>query len=327
MQVDYSFSQRALHHIVLSSKYLKRIFFDLEASLYRNDITNIDILKPVFITGLARSGTTILLRNLYASNQFSSTTYEDMPFVLCPNLWSKFNFHNESFAPKMRLHNDRIKNSTLSPEAFEQVFWETFSEDDTEELFKVYIKLVIMKNKKSRYISKNNYNFKRISKIEKILPDALFLIAYRHPLSHAFSLLKQHINFLNIGKSNKFVHQYMKYLGHKEFGVNYEPLDTNELTYQDPKEINHWLEQWLKNYKSIQDNHTYSKKIFFVNYEKMCSQKSYWVDICKHIDLETTKNPETDFKNVQKENIDKFDEVLLDECMQIYDGFKLNDQS
>ena len=46
MQVDYSFSQRALHHIVLSSKYLKRIFFDLEASLYRNDITNIDILNP-----------------------------------------------------------------------------------------------------------------------------------------------------------------------------------------------------------------------------------------------------------------------------------------
>ena len=327
MQVDYSFSQRALHHIVLSSKYLKRIFFDLEASLYRNDITNIDILKPVFITGLARSGTTILLRNLYASNQFSSTTYEDMPFVLCPNLWSKFNFHSASFAPKMRLHNDRIKNSTLSPEAFEQVFWETFPEDDTEELFKIYIKLVIMKNKRNRYISKNNYNFKRIGKIEKILPEALFLITYRHPLRHALSLYEQHINFLNIEKSNKFVGQYMKYLGHKEFGVNYEPLHRNGLIYKDPNEINHWLEQWLKNYKLIKDKNSNSKKVFFVNYEKMCSEKSYWIKICEHIDLKTTKNPKTDFKNILKENTKKFDKALLDECMQIYYGFQLNDQS
>ena len=81
---------------VVTSNDVSSDVFELESSLYRNDIINIDIIKPVFITGLARSGTTILLRNLYASNQFSSTTYEDMPFILCPNLWSKFNFHNET---------------------------------------------------------------------------------------------------------------------------------------------------------------------------------------------------------------------------------------
>ena len=36
----------------------------------------------VFVMGLARSGTTVLLNALYESSEFASLSYKDMPFVL-----------------------------------------------------------------------------------------------------------------------------------------------------------------------------------------------------------------------------------------------------
>ena len=43
---------------------------------------------------MARSGTTILLNAIYETNEFASLTYQDMPFILSPNIWSKLNKNN-----------------------------------------------------------------------------------------------------------------------------------------------------------------------------------------------------------------------------------------
>ena len=60
--------------------------FDVESSVISINQTD---NKHVFVSGLARSGTTILLNALYESDEFASLSYKDMPFVLAPNLWSK----------------------------------------------------------------------------------------------------------------------------------------------------------------------------------------------------------------------------------------------
>lgn len=86
---NYSWLQQKLHKLALSSLFMRETTFDLESSLI-----SINHIKDnhVFVSGLARSGTTILLNALYESDEFSSLSYKDMPFILAPNLWSKLSF-------------------------------------------------------------------------------------------------------------------------------------------------------------------------------------------------------------------------------------------
>ena len=128
---NYSWLEQKLHKFALSSQFMREVTFDFESTF----ITSASKRgEHIFITGLARAGTTILLNALYQSNVFASLSYADMPFVLAPNLWSKISFKNQDLKLKERAHGDGIKVSTESPEAFEEVFWKTFSKEEFEEL-------------------------------------------------------------------------------------------------------------------------------------------------------------------------------------------------
>ena len=108
---NYSFLEQLLHKIVLSSKFLKEMSCDLEKYIFLKFCDDYPD-NHVFITGLARSGTTILLNSIHQTNIFGSLTYDDMPFILSPNLWSKINgngFQKESIE---RTHGDGIIIST-----------------------------------------------------------------------------------------------------------------------------------------------------------------------------------------------------------------------
>ena len=84
---NYSWLQQKLHHIALSSNFMREAAFDIESTFFYLLKGQVD--KHVFVAGLARSGTTILLNAIHESNVFASLSYKDMPFVLAPNLWSK----------------------------------------------------------------------------------------------------------------------------------------------------------------------------------------------------------------------------------------------
>ena len=115
---NYSWFQQKLHKLALSSQFMRETSFELENVLFSNS----DVENHVFVSGLARSGTTILLNAIFKSNEFASLTYQDMPFILSPNLWSKFSFSKERDIFIERAHNDGIKISKSSPEAFEEIF-------------------------------------------------------------------------------------------------------------------------------------------------------------------------------------------------------------
>ena len=116
----------------------------LEQSLFLNKH---DIYEDnhVFVAGLARSGTTILLNAINQSKQFASLSYEDMPFILAPNFWTKINPAKQYLDVKERAHGDGIKISMNSPEAFEEVFWKTFDKLplNCEDYFKKYVSLIL----------------------------------------------------------------------------------------------------------------------------------------------------------------------------------------
>ena len=183
---NYSWLQKKLHQLALSSQFMREITFDVESSL----ISTKEIYdNHVFVAGLARSGTTILLNAIYNSNQFSSLSYQDMPFVLAPNLWSRLSFNKQESDLVERAHGDGIKVSIESPEAFEEVFWNTFDEYDgsIKEKFRNYVRLINQKYKKKRYLSKNNQNIRRLELISSTFPNSKILIPFRNPIQQAYS--------------------------------------------------------------------------------------------------------------------------------------------
>lgn len=275
---NYSWLQQKLHQFALSSQFMKEATFDFEISTTSINQYN---ENHVFISGLARSGTTILLNALYKSKEFASLSYGDMPFVLAPNLWSKLSFNKKDSDLIERAHGDGIKVSSESPEAFEEVFWMTFDENnkDTKEKFKNYVQLINHRYQKKRYLSKNNQNIRRLELISNTFPDSKILIPFRDPTQHAYSLFSQHQRFIEYSKKDKFISNYMKWIGHAEFGPNYIPIHKSNLNFKNDLNINHWLEQWYLTYQNCYETLKNEENIYFICYEQLCSSKEYWLDI------------------------------------------------
>ena len=293
---NYSWLQQKLHQLALSSQYMREITFDVETSLISTrEIED----NHVFVAGLARSGTTILLNAIYNSNQFSSLSYQDMPFVLAPNLWSRVSFNKQNSNLVERAHGDGIKVSTESPEAFEEVFWNTFDQYDEriKEKFNNYVRLINQKYKKKRYLSKNNQNIRRLKLISNTFPNSKILIPFRNPIQQAYSLLSQHQKFIESAKNDRFVSDYMRWIGHTEFGPNYIPIHDKDLFFEDYMDINHWLEQWLLTYQNCYEKLKDTKNIYFICYEQICSSKDYWSDV---LGLLGIKN-RVDFKFIESQ--------------------------
>ena len=284
---SYSWLQQKLHQFALSSQIMREAMFDIESSAISSNQINED---HVFVSGLARSGTTILLNAIYKSGQFSSLSYKDMPFVLAPNLWSKLSLNNADKDLIERAHGDGIKISKTSPEAFEEVFWMTFAEDvdDTKAKFKNYVQLINHKYNKKRYLSKNNQNIKRLELISNIFPKSKILIPYRNPIKHGQSLLNQHKRFIKNSKKDNFISKYMKWIGHTEFGPNYIPIHNKDLLFNDDLNINHWLEQWYLTYQNCFDNLKNNENVHFICYEKLCNSNKYWMNTLKDLNITET---------------------------------------
>lgn len=310
----YNFLTKAIHNIALSSQYSRETAFDIE-NIFFNDNTNRD--ENVFITGMARSGTTILLNSIYQSNNFASITYADMPFILSPNLFSLLNLFSKDFKKIQRYHDDGIYISLFSPEAFEEVFWKTFyyGNQSTYKKFINYINFVQKKYDKERYLSKNNQNLLRLNFIGESFPNSNILICIRNPLQQSFSILKQHKKFLNKTNSDPFIGRYLELIGHSEFGSKYKSIYDPKL-YKDPLDINHWLEQWSLIYTQCKKESLQNKNIKFINYERLCKDKNIWNKLQKLINIDLY---DFEFQESNAVCNESYDSDLYTKCINLYD--------
>lgn len=311
---NYSWLQQKLHQLALSSHFMREATFDLESSLVKPNQNN---GEHVFVSGLARSGTTILLNAIDKSGAFSSLSYQDMPFVLAPNLWSKISFTSKNNQSIERAHRDNIKISSQSPEAFEEVFWMTFNEqdEDTHQKFLSYVQLINNKYNKNRYLSKNNQNIKRLELLSKLFPYSKILIPFRHPEQHAYSLLSQHNRFINYSKKDKFISDYMKWIGHSEFGPNYTPIHAKNLYFENSLDINHWIEQWFLVYSNILEAVNNKDNITFISYDRLCISEKYWAQILQYIGIKDTYS--FSFKESRKEIPLRINKQLLNKALTL----------
>jgi len=287
----------------------------LEKIFFSKNIEDIKHNHHIFITSLPRSGTTILLNYIFSSQNFSSLTYRQMPFILSPNIFSKINFFSSNIK-KERAHTDGILYNLDSPEAFDEIFFNLFDEEEISRELYNFINLVLNLNNKKRYLSKNNSNYKRIKLIQNLLPNSLFLIPMRDPSQQAYSLFKQHKNFLKLQEKDIFVLKYMNYLGHFEFGKNHKPwFKPNK--FHDLNDHNYWLEQWLIFYKKIFNEYKNDSSCIFIKYENLTNE-SYLKDLTKKLKIE---NLGDNFFSNKKKDIDlNFDVELLKESTNLYNS-------
>lgn len=339
----YNFLSRFLHRTMLGNADTAALAFDIE-QLFFNPSKKTFPEDHLFITGLARGGTTILMRSLYETGLFRSLTYADMPFVLMPNFWKKTHLHKNKSKLKERAHGDGIMVNYDSPEAFEEVFWKTFCHRDyirsdyltihtlTPEIiekFKTYTRLVLLSASvvsRKRYLSKNNNNVLRLAALQEAFPKSTILIPFREPVQHAHSLLYQHIHFCTLQQKDKFALDYMNSLGHFEFGSGHKPFvfdkpnDPEELKQFSTASINYWLLIW-KNYYSYLLQHIPQNGIL-IQYEELCNDP---VALFKKLNpiINTSITPVADyFKLAPQRNPENVDATLLQECNEIFDALR-----
>lgn len=285
---DYGILSRLLHRLALGSWRLGRMWFELEESKAEKGPTQ-NVVRPVFIAGMARSGSTILLNALYSTGAFRSLTYRDMPFILMSGTWKNLSSGTQANAEKKeRAHGDRLMVDFDSPEAFEEVFWRTFHgsayiQGDRvivhdvpaaiREKFKKFVQHVLLSRetaRQTRYLSKNNNNLLRLAAIRKTFPDALVLIPFREPLQQALSLQRQHRLFLEKHDQDKFSMDYMLWLGHYEFGLGHKEYhyDNTDNPY-DHSSLDYWLKCWRDAYEFALN--TAPAETIFLSYERICS--------------------------------------------------------
>lgn len=291
-----------LHYFAFKTTRVQLSLADSETDQHKKALTTVNIEKPVFISGLPRAGTTILLDVLAKTACFSYHRYQDMPFIFTPMMWGKF---SRSFAKNdnngeltERAHKDGIKINQQSPEAFEEMLfkafwpqrygdeslplWPTSKHPPFERFFTQHIEKLILRDSQSRsengvaanhlrYLSKNNLNITRLPYLTKLFGDSILLLPFRSPVQHALSLFKQHQNFTQLHQRNRFAKDYMAAVGHFDFGANLKPVNFNrwyDKTRYQPDSLDFWLEYWLNCYQYLLEHH--SDDYHFVCFENLC---------------------------------------------------------
>ncbi len=276
---NYSVTERFLHKIAFASPKLQRVLAQVETDLCARQLNPIRPGAPVFVTGLPRAGTTLVLDILYRTGAFATFTYRSMPFPLAPLLWQRLSrpFQKQAVL-QQRAHGDGMEVSVESPEAFEEVIWLNFLRDtyvredkllplepkDADAEFRAFFKETVRKliaveaaGKKPdglRYLSKNNANISRIPVLREIFPDASILVCFRNPVSHCRSLAGQHERFLQMHREDAFARDYMRWIGHYDFGSNFRPIDFNKEGFARPDITDDafWLRYWLNAYRQFE---------------------------------------------------------------------------
>ncbi|MBD3351269.1 MAG: hypothetical protein GF364_07260, partial [Candidatus Lokiarchaeota archaeon] len=152
---------------------------ELESYILKKRMSKIDIIKPIYINGVARAGTTITLEMLSHHPQLASHRYFNIPLIYVPNLWRQLATRVKVFMdPAERIHKDGIIVYRDSPEALEEIFWmkyfkgahnekinhildETTENREFERFYSRHLKKLIISQNATTYLTKNNYNVTR----------------------------------------------------------------------------------------------------------------------------------------------------------------------
>ena len=290
-----------------------------ESIYLRKRLKNYPINRPIYVTGVARAGTTITLEMLSRHPSVATHRYLHMVMPYTPHLVQKLaNVLPLMTKPVERLHKDRMLVTRDSPEAVEEILWQKhFSSivDESqsnildasnshpvfEQLYRSHIQKLLLNQKASRYAAKNNYNVSRLEYLQKLFPDVRFVIVIRNPFDHIASLAKQDYVLGNLEHGDPRLLDWTKIIGHREFGTakicinfgNTETVKTIRRLWSDPKTYAQgWAMYWNSAYsfvhERIESNPKIAESSIIVRYEDLCEYPEKMIDaIIKHTEIDS----------------------------------------
>ena len=274
---------------------------DWETRWLASELASVRIDRPIFVTGLARSGTTLLLELLASVECVATHRYRDFPLLFTPYFWNRYlDWLPVQQEPVERAHLDGIRITRESPEAMEEPLWQAYfshlhsatslhrlTESDRHAVFDRFyldhLRKLLLIRQGNRYIAKGNYHIPRIEYLASLLPDARFIIPVRHPLTHIRSLVLQHQLFCNYAATDPRVPRYLEAAGHFEFGPQRVPIRLDAT--QGDRILDAWSRddswlgysiQWAEVYRFVESlrntNKQLAARILIVRYEDLCNQ-------------------------------------------------------
>lgn len=318
----------------------------LETRMVEDRLEDITIDRPVYVTGLARSGTTILLELLARHPEVATHRYRDFPPVLVPWMWNRFldRASKGNHVAEERAHGDRIWVTPESPEAFEEVVWMAFFPDahepgrsavmdggvrypEFERFYLEHIRKLLLVRGGKRYVAKGNYNLTRLGYLQAMSSDARFVVPVRDPVDHIASLMRQHEHFSREGARDARVRRHMQRSGHFEFGLDRRPIHTGDedgvgrvlAAWRAGREIEGWAGYWSLVYGYVRDVLDHHPQIaaatHVVRYEDLCGDpEDVMSGVLHHCDLSPGTLPRTAGQTVRAPDyyLATFDDAEVD---------------
>jgi hypothetical protein len=290
---DYSYNEisQLFHRIILDNYNIafKLLNFQIKNQIKINK-------KFIVVSGLARCGTTALTLTLNKSKNLMSLNYSNMPLVMAPKLWRKV-YNPKSNKKWERKHGDNVIIHYSSTEALDEYFFKVNLKDDyikkeylieheiKESVYENYLKYHSSFTNNKIYLTKNNNFILRYKSFRNHNKNFKIIFMFRDPISHSNSLLNQHLKFTEFQKNDKFILQYMNWLGHHEFGQNEKRMKFNyKNKFTNKKSINYWLEVWINYYDYLL---TFDDSIILVDYNDFLNNPHECIyKISKEINLD-----------------------------------------
>jgi hypothetical protein len=259
----------------------------------------ISVDRPIYIAGMARSGSTILLEALAAHPDAATHKYKDFPCLFTPCWWDRAQRGAAAPAARERAHADGIAVTPESPEAMEEMLWMAFfprlhdpqannvldgaaSHPQFESCYLAHLRKQLRVRGGRRDVSKGNYNITRLQYLQKLFPEARFIVPVRRPESHLASLIKQHRLFCRGEEAHPRALEYMRRVGHFEFGLDRRPVGAGNPAategildlWRRGDEVRGWARSWAILYgwlaEQLERDEQLRSATIVVRYEDFC---------------------------------------------------------
>ncbi|HTU89830.1 MAG TPA: sulfotransferase [Gemmataceae bacterium] len=248
----------------------------LESSILSAELREIALTSPIYVCGLARSGSTMLHEMVAAHPGVATHRIKDYPLIFTPYWWRQATAGLPATPPRQRPHRDRIVITSESPDSLDEMLWMAFfprSHDPSlsnvlraemrhsefESFYRSHIRKLLLAERASRYVAKANYHVARLSYLVRLFPDVKLLIPVRSPMGHIASLMRQHEWFSQGQRKHRRALAYMRRSGHFEFGLDRRPMNLGDSqrvqsilrAWASGQDIRGWARYWAMVYDHI----------------------------------------------------------------------------
>lgn len=290
----------------------------LETRLLADQMAAVDVRAPIFIAGVARSGSTILLQALASVAGLASARYRDYPPIWFPYWWTQLRdrLPLPQPAPTARAHADRIEVTPESPEALDEVLWMHYYRDRHDpavdqrlaaaqecrpftDFYRAHIRKLLHARGAERYLCKGNYNLLRLPLLLRMFPDARLVVPIRSPLTQVPSLQRQHRRFCALTTRWPHVARHLARSGHYEFGPQRRAECAGDLAqtrliqaeFAAGDDCSAYARQWAASYgalaEMLSNDAGLADAVLLLRYEHLCAEpESALAELAAHCRLD-----------------------------------------